>query len=438
MKPLAPDFKIVYKSKNPQKEYGYSGCIHIRPNGRYIGAYDVSDRYGKICVSDDKGDTWNMVCEEDFFHGSLFADGDTVYLLAAVMQKGFNLVVFRSDDNGDSWSGPHYLTDEPENEDWFHCATDVWYKDGYVYIVMDKRIVHEGEIVRSTWRPCVFAPVVLRGKLGENLTKRENWLFSNQVRFRDVIDEAAIDGFGIPFFKSMEELGDNDVNGETFWHKPDKYRHTYDFENDKPSLPLYFHATGWLEANIVQITDPKHYWYDPTGKTLHIFMRCNTHGTGYCAMMKAVERVRDGKEVIDIECEVNPSGKRVIFLPMPGGQNKFFIKYDEKTKLYWLASVQSIDSMTRVEFLSDDRFNLPSDERNRLALHFSKNMVDWVFAGLVAKDDNERRTRHYASMDFDGEDLVIFSRSGDENTKDAHDNNLITQHTIKNFRDLVY
>ena len=123
---------------------------------------------------------------------------------------------------------------------------------------------------------------------------------------------------------------------------------------------------------------------------------------------------------------------------MPGGQNKFFIKYDEKTKLYWLASVQSIDSMTRVEFLSDDRFNLPSDERNRLALHFSKNMVDWVFAGLVAKDDNERRTRHYASMDFDGEDLVIFSRSGDENTKDAHDNNLITQHTIKNFRDLVY
>ena len=299
-------------------------------------------------------------------------------------------------------------------------------------------MVNEGEIVRSTWRPNIIAPVVLRGKCGTDLTKRENWLFSEEVRFRDTINEADIDGFGIPFFKSMEELPEGAEHEKDFYASAEMYRHAYDFENDKAPGPFYFHATGWIEGNIVQITDPKHYWYDPSGKTLHIFMRCNTHGTGYCAMMKAVERVREGKEVIDVECEVNPSGKRIIFLPMPGGQNKFYIKYDEKTKLYWLVSSQSIDSMTRIEYLSEDRYNLPSDERNRLVLHFSKNMVDWCFAGLVAKDDNERRSRHYAGMDIDGDDLLIVSRTGDENTKTAHDTNLITLHRIENFRNLVY
>ena len=167
-------------------------------------------------------------------------------------------------------------------------------------------------------------------------------------------------------------------------------------------------------------------------------MRCNTHGTGYCAMMKTVETVRDGKEIIALVPETVPSGRKIVFLPMPGGQNKFQIKYDEKTKLYWLASVQARDSMTRIEHLSEDRYNIPSDERDRLALHFSKNMVDWVFAGLVDQSGHDKQARHYAGMDIDGEDLLIVSRSGDEDAYSAHDGNLITLHRIRNFRELVY
>ncbi len=435
MKELAPDYKIIYKSENPDKEYGFSAGILVCPSGRYIASYDISDKFGKICISDDKGETWRITCEENFFHGSLFESGGSIYILATSKERDYNLIVIRSDDEGETWSEPSQLT---LGERWMHCSIDAWHKDGYVYLVMDKFTVKEGEVVRSSWRPNIIAPVVLRGKCGEDLLKRENWLFSGETRFRDTINEADIDGFGIPFFRSMEELPEGAEHEKDFWASPEMYRHAYDFENDKAPGPFYFHATGWIEGNIVQITDPKHYWYDPSGKTLHIFMRCNTHGTGYCAMMKAVERVRDGREVIDVECEVNPSGKRVVFLPMPGGQNKFFIKYDEKTKLYWLVSSQSIDSMTRIEYISDDRYNLPSDERHRLVLHFSKNMVDWCFAGLVAKDDNERRARHYASMDIEGDDLLIVSRTGDENTKTAHDTNLITLHRIENFRDLIY
>ena len=151
-----------------------------------------------------------------------------------------------------------------------------------------------------------------------------------------------------------------------------------------------------------------------------------------------MEQTVDGKDEIRIEPLTNPSGKKVLFLPMPGGQMKFYVKYDEQTKLYWLLSSQANDSMCRIERLSDDRYNIPCDQRDRLTLHFSKNMVDWVFAGLVDKGDSPKQSRHYGSMDIDGDDLVIVSRSGDTEAFSAHCGNMITFHRVKNFRDLIY
>ena len=41
-------------------------------------------------------------------------------------------------------------------------------------------------------------------------------------------------------------------------------------------------------------------------------------------------------------------------------------------------------------------------------------------------------------MVFDGDNLHVLSRSGDAQAKSAHDGNIITFHTVHNFRDLVY
>ena len=133
-----------------------------------------------------------------------------------------------------------------------------------------------------------------------------------------------------------------------------------------------------------------------------------------------------------------PSGKTQLFLPFPGGQMRFHVLYDEPTKLYWLLGTQATDSMTRPGALAADRYQLPNNERQRLVLHFSKNMVDWCFAGLVAIGPGNRGARHYASMDIDGDDLVILARSGDERAQSAHNGNLITFHRVRNFRALVY
>jgi len=108
------------------------------------------------------------------------------------------------------------------------------------------------------------------------------------------------------------------------------------------------------------------------------------------------------------------------------------------TRLYWLLSSQSTDPMTRPDRLPSSRFNLPNNERHRLTLHFSKNAMDWCFAGLVADGGDYGRARHYASMVIDGDDLFVLSRSGDRQAKSAHDGNLITFHAVRRFRDLVY
>ena len=136
--------------------------------------------------------------------------------------------------------------------------------------------------------------------------------------------------------------------------------------------------------------------------------------------------------------ETAPSGKKMLFIPLPGGQMRFHVVYDEATKLYWLLSTQATDSMTRAELLSEDRYGLPDNERRRMQLHFSRNMVDWCFAGLVAVGPVEKASRHYASMIIDGDDLHVLSRSGDKNALNAHNGNLITFHTIQDFRKLVY
>ena len=117
---------------------------------------------------------------------------------------------------------------------------------------------------------------------------------------------------------------------------------------------------------------------------------------------------------------------------------RFHITYDPQTKFYWLLSSQPTDSMTRAERLPAERYGLPNNERHRLVLHFSRNMVDWCFAGVVAMGATPNESRHYASMDIDGDDLIILSRSGDARAKSAHDGNLITFHRVKNFRELVY
>ena len=412
---LAHDYVTVGESPDATRIQLFNPAIVRLPNGRLVASYTqngdtaaMNQPSQRVLTSDDRGETW--VVRKEYFGGArltqarLFTAGGRLYLMG---QSG-NVCIAVSDDAGETWSETATLT---TGERWQTTPANVWKKDGFVYVAME-RVVDDID----AWEPSVYAPVVWRARETDDLLQRASWTTSSEIVFRDVIpgfreNKPEIDHFGVPFFTQAYPTS-NPVGGTR-----------------------KFHPMGWLEAGVVQILDPNHVWHDATENTLHLLMRANTGGTNYAALLKVTEEP-NGAMVSSLESA--PDGSPLLFLPLPGGQMKFHILYDEPTRLYWLLGSQATDSMVRAELLPADRYALPNEERHRLVLHFSRNLVDWRFAGVVAIGGGNRQARHYASMDIDGDDLVILSRSGDARAINAHDGNLITFHRIARFRDLVY
>lgn len=415
IRPLAADYVIVGESPEPATMPMYSPSILRLDSGRLVAAYtrssdDVAANGPSrefYLTSDDGGLTWTERAQSSALQGRLFRAGGRIYYLAT----GAGMLAMKSEDDGETWTEPVPLTSTALV--WQQTPANVWHTRGHVYLAYERRT----EIINA-WGPSVKALVLLRARENDDLTLPESWTFSSELVFADVVpgvreNEVGLDYFGVPFF-------------------PQAFPNRYPLSSN-PTRSMS--PIGWVEPMVVQVMDPDHYWYDPTGRTFHILARSNTGGTGYACLTKVVESA-DG--TMSMSLEHAPSGVAMLFVPVPGGHMRFHILYDGTTKLYWLLGTQATDSMTRPELLPASRYATPDNERNRLVLHFSRNLVDWCFAGLVDLTSSDREARHYASMDIDGDDLVILSRSGDARAKSAHDGNLITFHRVRNFRDLVY
>lgn len=422
MEQLASAYRVIYSSPYPDSLYCYSPAIIKLASGRLVATLDIRDvddarkqvgNYdgwykenarswwqGLIYTSDDGGESWIQRGTFPFLHARPFVSGNSLYILG----HAGDLKVIRSDDGGDTWSEAYSLT---QGQFWHQAPCNVLYANGCVYLVME-RFKYES---RAHWKVKVLAPVLMRGKIGDDLTRRENWTFASELAFCDVMQDDKTDYAGIPFYHC----------------DPDE---TTPVGGGRKVAPM-----GWLETNVVQFTDPRHVWYDASGKTFHLLSRLHDGWVGHGALLKVKEHADGSMETM---LETAPSGKKVLFVNIPGGQMKFHILYDDISGLYWLLGSQSTDSMVDVAKMEADRFDLPNNERHRLVLHFSKNCIDWCFAGVVAIGADVKQSRHYASMCIDGDDLLVASRSGDEHVFTAHDTNLITLHRVKNFRSLVY
>ena len=420
--PILANEAVVYESPDPETVYAYSPGLAVLPSGRLLATMDqggpgVKDLpgikvapdgkiwKGKVFTSDDRGRTWQHRTDMPMMHARPFAAGKSLYVLGHCGDLG----IIRSDDDGETWTEPAWLT---QGQRWHQAPCNVHYaRQGgreRVYLVMERNT----DPSFRGWSVSVLAPVLMAADVDADLTQRESWAFSKELSFRDAIEQAGAPHLiGSPFFTPGPTAPNN--------------------RGDK----RYMAPPGWLEANVVQFTDPDHVWYDPSGRTFHLWMRAHTGSTNLAAIAKAVEA---GDGSITVSLENAPSGEPMLYVPCPGGQMKFHILFDDVSQLFWLLSSQSTDSMTRPERLPPNRYNLPNNERHRLALHFSKNCIDWCFAGRVADTGEYGQGRHYASMAIDGDDLHILSRSGDARARSAHDGNLITFHTVRGFRRLVY
>ncbi|MBO5635805.1 MAG: exo-alpha-sialidase [Bacteroidales bacterium] len=219
----------------------------------------------------------------------------------------------------------------------------------------------------------------------------------------------------------MQAKVDDDLTEASSWKFSDLYNPDEDMEASRPSgIPLTDPGkAGILETNVIRVYDEKNPFYDPSGKAVVLMMRASVGLPDIGVMMKGVEKP-DGSLAVE---KLTKNGREMYFAHIPGADLKFYVVYDPESRLYWLLHSQM-----------DGRMNY----RRRLALSYSPDLLKWTFAGLVAVGPADNAARHYASMIIHGDDLLIVSRSGDEQARNSHDGNLVTFHRVKDFRSLIY
>jgi len=131
------------------------------------------------------------------------------------------------------------------------------------------------------------------------------------------------------------------------------------------------------------------------------------------------------------------------FYPLPGGNGKFFIVFDESSRLYWMASNLPANTQGWVE--SPPSMPLGNDRRF-LMLWYACDALNWFPAGCIARTEHLTESFMYPVMVIDGDDLAILVRtsraySGPQAEARAangfHDANLMTFHRIPGFRSLA-
>jgi len=129
------------------------------------------------------------------------------------------------------------------------------------------------------------------------------------------------------------------------------------------------------------------------------------------------------------------------FYPLPGGNGKFFIVYDEQSRLYWMASNPPANSQGVVESPS-----VLGNDRRFLMLWYALDALNWFPAGCIARAEKLTEAFMYPSLIISGDDLLVLSRTpygysgvrAEARAKNGfHDANLLTLHRVRDFRSLA-
>jgi len=404
---LADDYVTVWRAVDPVNQIGYCPALAILSSGRLVGTLLVKDSRPvaeaewlvRAYTSDDRGETWRHRTDIPMVDGFPFVAGSTVYIIGG----RDDLKIARSDDGGETWSAAAPLG---TGRLWYSFPGSIVCANGRLYMVRECRT----EPIRHGYPAWILAPVVMSADLADDLTRPAAWAYSNVLSFGSVLEHYGQPNLiGVPFY-SPGRHGQGDTQRS-------------------------MSKMGWGEVNLTRITDPDHIWHDPSGRTFHMFFRAATGRSNLACLAKAVAQ-DDGSMVVDLEKA--PSGEPVLYVPFPGGHIGFVMQYDLETGLHWLISSQATDSMRRVDRLHAKHYGMPFNERRNLALYFSRNCLDWCFAGLLVRGDEIERSCYHGSFVIDRDDLVVMMRTADADAVNAHDSNLITVHRVPDFRELAY
>lgn len=146
-----PDFssvpgKVITHQPASTEIYLGSPGIALLPDGTYLAKCDEfgpKSTENNIAVtrvyrSKDRGETWSPAARvSPMYWASIFAHGDSVYLLGNAKQNG-SIVIMRSTDGGTTWTAPNDSKTGLLFEGHFHCApTPVITHNGKLWRAME-------------------------------------------------------------------------------------------------------------------------------------------------------------------------------------------------------------------------------------------------------------------------------------------------------------
>lgn len=360
-------FGTVVNYLHPDDEaYAFSGkylCSpsFVRmPDGVLVTSMDVyAGMYPQnltlIFRSEDNGNTWNYACELfPCFWGKLFIYQDELYMLACSTEYG-DLLIGKSTDGGKSFCEPTVLLRGGNGKN----GEAGVHKNPQPVIEYNGRIWNTLEW--GSWKRGYHAPMVASAKVGSDILMKENWLFSEPV----------------------------------------KYEHSWNGAPEGETI-------GPLEGCLI---------VTPEGSMYNIMryqMRTTTPNYGLAL-------------VYLVDCS-NPEAplKFVRAMDFPANHSKFEIKYDGVSKRYYTLASRILNSEN-------------ADSRNLLSLMSSADLCKWEVLADVIDRRNENPLYEgfqYVDFEFDGDSIIFLCRTAVNGAHNFHDSNYSIFDRIENFRNL--
>ena len=407
--PLGQDYVVV--TKVPDKNYFiHDPAMAMLPNGCFVVAVPVWPR------------------SPDFIALSNAIEGRSTPAVPVSTDRKLSIVVSRSKNGGKTWTR---VGEKPGGGD---VALYVHEGRLYLFRIVSSSIFvsasdNEGtswtepvEVIKSDWKPKPFG-------IQTGMVVQDGWLYW------------AVGGGVTDMGVVACELKKGLLNPEAW------------VESKTVAVPVPrevvsgAYSDGWdagcLEGNVV----------DVGGKLLVIArMVINRYGTSNMAAVFELTRKGRTPELIFRQ-----------LYPLPGGQFKFHIMWDERSRLFWMASNFPTNSWGLYQ---DPALKLPvtglpgslredppvcdslpcvglpqlsrslREDRRLLMLSYSLDALNWLPACSIAKAEKMTQSFMYPSMVIDGDDIALLSRTA-RDSNDFHDADLATFHRVRNFRALA-
>ena len=333
-------------------KYLCSPSLVRHPDGYLLASMDLyaggaPQNLTLIFRSDDNGESWNYVSElMPCFWGKMFIHKGELYMLSVSTEYG-DLLIGRSSDGGKSFSAPVALLRGSGSKTGRHSGV---HKNPQPIVEYKGRLY--GTLEWAPWGGC--GAMVMSCDVDADLLDPNSWSFSEPV----ILDE---------FSPEMQGV-------------------------QKGGLTI--------EGTIV---------LSPEGRLLNV--------------MRTAMRGKALMYEIDTENPEKPLSYYGI-MPFEANLSKFMIKYDEKTGRYYSVATRLYDGC-------------PDSARNLMSLMSSANLREWKVVCDLHDHRNEDVARvgfQYADFEFDGEDVIYLCRTAVNGAHSYHDSNYSTFHRIENFR----